>query len=911
MQHCAWFFLSLITSIKSGASFFKTKTKLMRRFLLMIMLSLIALYGATQSRNISGKVTDSKDGSPIIGATIKLKGTNVGTSTGTDGTFQLSINNANPTLIISGIGFDDVEIKPGNENADIKLTASTGENLSEVVVVGYGTKSRKDVTSSIARVSAKDFQNQPLPSFEQALQGRSPGVYINTGSGKLGQALNIRVRGISSISANQQPFVVVDGVPVVSQTLSSSTEPDNPLATINPDDIESIEVLKDASSAAIYGARASNGVLLVTTKSGKQGKTKLNVGYFTGWSKPTKKQDFLNATQYRELFDSAAAYIGSTGELEFADNTGTDDWNSSNNTKWSDLAFQNGTISQYNVQLTGGDNRTKFLVSGSWNDQKGIIIGNRLTRGTGRINIDHNIGNKFKIGANLSLNQTNNYRVPSDNAFSNPIQLNALPPLHPLYNKEGLYNSATLYYNNLIEQEGNNRNLNKIYRSISNINAEWNIIPSLSFRSQAGIDWYNLQEDNFLGRRTLNGAPEGFSFSNQVTSSVFTWTNTFNYKKFFGEAHDVDVLLGTEYQEGNTVGTSVEAKAFPNDKFTKIASAAIISNGSSIQRQFVFLSYFLRANYKFKNRYLASLSMRRDGSSRFGKDNRYGNFPAASVGWLVSEEDFLKNSKLISFLKLRSSLGLTGNSEIGDFNSLSLYSANAYADISGLFASQIGVPNLKWEKTRQFDIGVDFGLFNGRVSGEVDYFNKNTEDLLLNVPLSAINGFTDVTKNIGSMTNKGWEFSLTGNVLTGDFKWTVSANISTYKNEITKLVAPVPPGSRTLGRLAVGQPFGQFYGKKYMGVDPANGDALYMTADGKTTNNFGAAVDTAVGNPNPDYYGGFSNRFSYKGFDLDVQCQFVKGNDLYNIAGFFQSVNGDYFDNHTVDQMAFWANQVI
>ena len=306
------------------------------------------------------------------------------------------------------------------------------------------------------------------------------------------------------------------------------------------------------------------------------------------------------------------------------------------------------------------------------------------------------------------------------------------------------------------------------------------------------------------------------------------------------------------------------------------------------------------------DKYLLGGSFRVDGSSRFGEDNRYGVFPAVSAGWIISEEKFLQENNVLSFLKLRGSYGTTGNAEIGNFSSLSLFAASAYADVAGLIASQIGVPSLSWEKTTQFDIGLDFGFLNNRISGEVDYFSKTTEDLLLNAPLPAINGFTNITKNIGSLENKGWEVVLNGNILTGAFKWTASVNVSTYKNEITELVPPIPPGTSTLGRLAVGQPFGQFYGRMYAGVDPANGDALYYAADKSKTNDYGAAVDTIVGDPNPEYYGGFNSRFSFKGFDLDVQCQFVKGNDVYNMAGYFQSVNGDYFDNQTTDQMNYW-----
>ncbi|MBK6828733.1 MAG: TonB-dependent receptor [Chitinophagaceae bacterium] len=873
--------------------------------MLALMLLMTQLVWA-QNKTLTGKVTDN-NGAPISGVSVMVKGTTAGTFTGQDGTFSFTVPDNAKTLVISAVGYATQEIAVSGSSYQLSLKVAEAQNLDEVVVVGYGTKIKKDITSSVAKVTSKEFQNLPLPSFEQALQGRASGVYINTGSGKLGQGLNIRVRGISSISANQQPFVVIDGVPVVSQSLGSATEPDNPLATLNPDDIESIEVLKDASSSAIYGARASNGVLLVTTKSGKQGRTKLNVGFFTGWSEPTKKQKFLDATQYKELFTAAADNMGYVAADEFEAETGTTDWNSTNNTNWSDQAFQEGYIRQYNVSLNGGDARTKFLFSGSFNDQNGIILGNRLTRATGRVNVDHTINKNFKVGANLSLVQSNNYRVPSDNAFSNPIQLNALPPLHPLLAADGKNNQATLYYNNLIEVEDNNRNLSKTYRSISSIYAEWNIMPNLRFRTQAGIDWNNLQENQFLGRRTLDGAPEGYSYDNQVTSSVFTNTNTLQWNNKAAGNHNIDALVGIEYQRGIANGASVEGRAFPSDRFTRIANAAIISSGSSTETQFRFMSYFARANYKFKNKYLLGASVRADGSSRFGADNRYGLFPAVSAGWIISEESFLHSNRILSFLKLRTSYGRTGNAEIGNFSSLSLYTSAAYANIAGLVTSQIGVPGLTWENTDQFDIGLDFGFWNNRISGEIDYFKKNTKDILLNVPLPATNGYTNITKNIGDMTNSGWEFTLNANIIrSSSFNWTTSFNISTYKNEVTRLVSPVPPGARTLGRLAVGSPFGEFYGRKYMGVDPANGDALYMKADGSTTNDYSAAVDTVLGDPNPDFYGGWNNKFSYKGFDLDIQCQFVSGNDLYNIAGFFQSVNGDYFDNQTVDQMNYW-----
>ncbi len=869
-----------------------------------LLLFLISAASA-QSRLVNGKITNATDGSPIAGASIQAKNGSASAISDDEGNFRLEVP-AQTILVISFVGFKTLEVSADGDLSNLLLEESGPEALDEVIVVGYGTKIKKDITSSISRVTSKEFENLPLPSFEQALQGRASGVFINSGSGKLGQGLNIRIRGISSISANQQPFFVIDGVPVQNQPIGSYSEPDNPLASINPDDIESIEILKDAASSAIYGARASNGVILITTKSGKAGKTKVSAGYYTGWSKPTRKGEFLNAAQYRELFHDAAINAGwDSGEEEFEWAAGTDEWNSDNDTKWTDLAFQNGKIDQYNLSLNGGDQRTKFLISGSWNDQKGILITNRLRRANGRINLEHNLNKNIRLGVNLSLAKVLNNRLFSDNSFTNPLQLNALPPIQPAYLPNGDPNPNTIYYNNLIEVANSNK-LATTYQSTSNAFAEWRIIPSLSFRSQVGLNWNNLQEEEYLGRLTLDGAPGGSSFSNQVTSTIVTYTNTLNFHKNFSEKHDLDALLGIEYLDGVIAGSSVTGRAFPDDRFTKIASAAIISNGSSTASGYSFLSYFAKANYKFNDRYLLGGSYRIDGSSRFGRDNRYGAFPAISAGWIISEEAFLRNSSVLSFLKLRASYGKTGNAEIGNFSSRSLYGAAAYADISGMVASQIGVPALSWEKTNQFDIGLDFGFLNNRISGEVDFFDKDTRALLFDVPTPAVNGFSNITRNIGSMRNRGWEVVLNGNILTGAFKWNASLNVSTYVNKITSLLAPVPPQSRTLGRLAVGQPFGQFYGFKYAGVDPDNGDALYYKNDGTTTNNPGEADDMILGNPNPDFYGGFNNRFSYKGFDLDIQCQFVQGVDVFNMAGLFQAVNGDYFDNQTADQMNYW-----
>ena len=867
-----------------------------------------------QTKTITGVVTSGDDGQPLPGVSVLIKGTTDGTSTQVDGSYSLAVP-ANATLVYTFVGMGTQEIVVGQQ-ATINVTLRTSAaDLNEVVVVGYGTQLKADLTGSIARVAGKEIENLPITSVEQGLQGRTSGVYINSGSGKLGQGIQIRVRGSASVSASNQPLYVIDGIPVTSQDLSTTNdEPLNPIADINPNDIESFEILKDAAAAAIYGSRASNGVVLITTKKGKVGKTKVDFGYYTGFSRPTRKREWLNSAEYFELFDEAIVNAGfdnvDTPEgiaAVYADEGGLDR-SSTFNQNWAEEAFQKGNIAQYSISASGGDAKTRFYISGNYNDQKGIILGNAFTRATGRINLDHSITNKLKIGTNISLIRSVNNRVPNDNSFTNPLQLVALPPIQPKIDPEtGELNRNTLYYNNLLELN-NGFEVGTTYRTISNFFASYDIVPGLTFRSEYGLDLLNLEEEIFRGRLTETGSgTNGYGYNSQVRALNYTTNNTLNLDKVFNENHSFNAVLGFAFQEGTTNTAFVEGQNFPNDQLKKIASAATISSGSSTATGFSFLSYLGRVNYKFANKYLLGASARIDGSSRFGVNNRYGFFPSVSAGWIISDEAFLSNQNKISFLKLRASYGKTGNSEISNFASRGLYEAIAYADQAGIQPTSIPNPELTWENTIQVDAGLDFGFFNNRISGELDFYHRETKDLLLNVPLPATNGFTFLLQNVGNMTNKGVEFVLNTQNLTGAFKWQTSFNISRNINEVTKLnVAPIEGGGRNIGRVAEGEPLGYFYTIKYRGVDPANGDALYEAAGGETTNDSREAVRQKVGDPNPDFIGGLNNKFSFKGFDLDVLLQGVFGNDLYNTAGYFQSVNADYFDNQTKDQLSRW-----
>ncbi|MCZ4245499.1 SusC/RagA family TonB-linked outer membrane protein [Pedobacter punctiformis] len=889
----------------------------MKKLLLCFILYCFAISQAfSQDKVISGKVT-SGDALPLPGVSVFVKDApGNGTQTNAAGTFTLSVPNNAKILVFSFIGYKSKEVAINGTTFNITLEDNAA-TLNDIVVVGYGTQNRKDLTGSIAKVTSADLKDRPLPTVESALQGKAPGVFINSSSGKLGQALQIRVRGISSISASNQPLFVIDGVPIVSEALGTYTEADNPLAAISPDDIESMEVLKDAASAAIYGARGSNGVVLITTKKGKQGRTNIDFGYYAGFSDPTRKGEFLNADQYRQLLDAAFKYNNyddgdySNAAEMWQDYTGTDDWNSNNNTNWVDAALRRGHTQQYNLNINGGDAKTRFMLSGSYNNNNGIIVGNRYVRTGGRLSLDHTVSKILDVGGSVSISKVDNYRLPTDNAFSNPLQLNALPPIQPIYDASGELNNSTVYYNSLIDIE-NGKNLSTTYRTFANAYASLKITPDLVFRSEYGFDFNNLEEEQFLGSKTQDGGSTGGYASDYMAKSInFNTNNTLNYTKTFNEKHNLNVMAGFAFQDTKFRFSSVEGTTLPSDNFTKIASAAIISAGTSSETRHTFVSYLARVNYKYAEKYLLSASVRTDGSSRFGVNNRYGTFPAVSAGWILNQEEFLKSSSWLSLLKIRGSFGLTGNAEIGDFASRNLYRGVNYAGVGGTRPSQLGDPNLTWENTQNYNIGLDFGLFSDRVSGTVEYYKKKTTDLLLNAPIAATNGFSSIVQNIGDMQNKGFEFSLNTRNLIGEFKWSTSFNISLNRNKVLRLVndQPIYPGGRLLGRVAVGEPLGYFYGKAYAGVDPANGDALYYVDASRstTTNNYNAAQNQKLGDPNPKFFGGFGNHFSYKNFDLDIQTQFVSGNDIYNMAGGFQSANGDYFDNQTIDQLNYWT----
>nr|MBC7613370.1 TonB-dependent receptor [Pseudopedobacter sp.] len=920
------------------------KKELLSYFLICFLMVSVAF---AQDKTITGKVTSASDGLPLPGVSVTVKGnTKIGTQTDVNGNFKLSVPSIARTLNFRYIGFKDLEAAV-NTVVNVGLEENK-KQLSEVVVVGYGTQIKQDLTGSVTQVNAKDLENVPVTSFESALQGKATGVFVESQNGKVGQGIKVRVRGSASVSAGNEPLYVVDGIVIATSNLSSTSASTNPLADINTNDIESIEVLKDASAAAIYGARASNGVVLITTKKGKAGQSKISFSAFGGVSSPTGHREFLNSEDYvkierragdgaamqdflsgfyNTLTDAKADYSSFVESRLTRYSAGNTDYQTYKvNTDWESLAFQKSpVIQQYDLNLSGGNDKTTFFISGQYLDQDGIIVANGYKRYSGRINLTHKATDFIDIGLNLNVSNSVNNRVSNDNAFSTPFQIVALSPITPVIDpRSGLLSGSLpgaatnfpVYYNPLLSVD-NAFYKTKVYRNIGKIFANVKLSKDLKFTTDFSVDNINQNEENYYGTLTFRntGVRNGSGYNAGDFLVNLNTNNFLSYAKTIGSKNTIDAVLGTSYQKQTLQSNSTTGEEFPSDSYKKVASAASITAGNSSETSFSFLSYFFRANYKYNNKYLVSFSARYDGSSRFGSGNRYGFFPAGSVGWIMSQEDFLKNNTTLSFLKVRASYGLTGNSEIGNFPSRGLYSGNgSYAGSAGQIPLQIRNPDLRWEETAQLDVGLDFGFIKDRINGTLDYYNKKTTGLLLNVPVPETTGFATYTKNVGKLTNKGFEVAVNSENFVGKFKWSTGLSFANNENKITDL------GGQQLGTNDInygkeGQPIGVFYLPEYAGVDPANGDAIWYkntkktdgTLDRTTTNDVNQADRIIAGNPNPKYIFGLNNNFSYNGIDLTVFFQGVSGNKIFNAGGQYMSASASNgFDNQTKDQMAYW-----
>ncbi len=881
---------------------------------------------------VSGMVTSQETGVALQGVNVLVKGAATGSITDEKGNYSISAPNSNATLIFSYVGYKSEERKLENRSTLNVSLSNDAKSLSDVVVVGYGTQRKRDITGSVGSVSAKQIEDLPVTGLDQALAGQISGVQVSQTTGAPGGGVTIRVRGTGSIGAGNEPLYVIDGFPVE----GNYSQFQNPLNTINPNDIESIEVLKDASAQAIYGSRGSNGVVLITTKKGKQGKAKFDFEVYTGWQQVAHKVEMMNAREHVELV--VEAKTNSWLELN-PNNKATDPMSVrplalqfsesfrnaasfGEGTDWQDEVFRTAPMSNYQLTVSGGSENIHYLISAGYFNQDGIIINSGFERFASRINVDANVSKKLKVGVNLAPSYTNSNVVPAegdagdDGIISN---LFAYSPVYPVYNPDGSYTTQ------IRSDFSNAENPVNIARSVTdqrsrirllgNIFAEFEIIKGLNFRSSVGSD-INASRLTYFRPSTVGrgGTPAPVAaFGQSGTAQSINWLNenTLTYIKSFHKNHNITALLGYTIQKETIETNSIDATNFPND-FVQTLNAGQVTAGSSNTSEWSLISYLSRVQYDYKGKYLAAATMRRDGSSRFGSENKWGLFPSASVGWRISEENFMtkKFFNAISDLKLRASYGFSGNNTIGNYSSLALLSRSNYSTGAGLgtFTNGLSVSNLlnnelTWENSKQFDVGLDFGLLNDRIYVVADYYTKITSDLLLDVPVPTLTGFSRSLQNIGKVKNWGWEFSVSTKNLVNQFKWSTNANISFNKNKVLALGPagdPIRSGGQNLNHITqIGAPIGSFFGYTVEGIYQTQqdveksasvrgngasrpGDFRFRdtNADGEIT----VADQTIIGDAFPDFTYGLTNTFSYKNFDLNILIQGVQGNEVFFIS---------------------------
>lgn len=892
----------------------------MKKLLLLSMCCLLGNFSMAQ-RAVNGTVTDLA-GDALIGVsvTVKEKPT-VGVLTDVTGKYTLSVPAEGKTLVFSYTGYTSQEVLIANQSTvNVELEESL-TSLNEVVVVGYGSQKKGDITAAISSVSSDELERSTVTSVEQALQGRAAGVNISASSGQPGAALRVQVRGATSISANSEPLYVVDGIPMTSDNNSNLFTGGynfNSMANINPDDIASIEILKDASAAAIYGSRGANGVVIITTKRGKAGQGKMEFDMYRGVQAPTRVIDMMDSREFIGMMDEAALNDG-LGPGYFSTNgPGFNRIGDPNDpdlidTDWYGAILRNDApISNYSLNFSGGTNKSTYFVSGSYFDQEGFQRGQGFDRFSGRANMDFQVKKWLKVGTNNYLSRSNAKSTVGDNSLYG-VMINALAadPTMPIREDDGTYSNPFDYYSwwafeNPVAATDLYKRNTITNRLLSSVYAEAAITDKIKFRTSWSGDYQYLKDVLFYPSSTLQAIRGGFQGQGQFSSSESTtWLNEniITYTDTYADKHNVTLLAGYTMQETTIDFADINGQNFANDQLTALTLAADITSASTSGTSWGLISYLSRLNYNFDSKYYLTASIRTDGSSRFGAERQYGVFPSASVAWRISDENFLKDVRALTDLKLRASYGLTGNQDgINDFASRALWTtAVNYDGQGGSVPTRMGNSDLGWETTAQFDIGFDASFFNGRLGLTFDYFNKRTTDLLLATNVPGYTGFTTVVRNIGEVRNRGLEFAVNSlNVSTSSgFKWTTAFNISTIDNEIIKL----EQDGQLIGTthiLKEGFPLGTFNLIRWEGIDPETGNSTYTDVNGDGVINSGDASiverDGKALTVWPDFFGGLTNTFSYKGFDLSVFLQYSKGNYLWNQGRYAQEQVGWSFD---------------
>lgn len=864
---------------------------------------------------VRGQVTGAK-GETLPGVSIKLKGTAIGATTDLEGRYNINVPDNNSVLVFTYIGYVMQEVTVNNQTSiNVKLEAAN-TSLTEVIVVGYGTQKKANLTGSVSSISEKDIKAVAITSPDQALQGRASGVQVTQNSSAPGGGTTIRIRGGNSIQGGNEPLYVIDGIPIYNDNGASGASL-NGLSSINPGDISSIEILKDASATAIYGSRGANGVVLITTKRGKAGQANINIEMYQGIQNVRRKYPLLNAAEFAILANEANTNVGSkpvyTQQQINELGAGTD---------WQNEIFRTAPISNYFLSANGGDENTQYAISGNYFKQEGIVLNSDFERASFRLNLDRKLTSKFKVGNSLTFSNSTSNRSSTDGFLGSPGQVisNALQisPTIPVYNSDGTYTLQNVAGGQLTDNPlalaKDSRNLVNVNRVLGSAFGEYDIIPGLRLKVLVGIDGVFRKGSTYLPKSVLSGFQQGgvASISNSQ-NLIWLNENTLSYDKELNNIHNITLLAGYTQQAGRNEFNSTASRNFINDNlgYNNLGAGSIALTPNSGVGTWGLTSYLGRINYGYKDKYLLTLTGRVDGSSRFGLNNRYGFFPSGAAAWRMNEEEFIKNLNIFSDLKFRVSYGLTGNQEgIGNYPSLALLSVQNYVFgnriSSGVGPSQIANPDLRWESTAQSDIGLDMSFFNSRLSVAVDAYRKHTKDLLLNIIIPGTSGYANALKNIGAVENKGIEIGINSQNIVGAFKWDTQFNISINKNTVLDIgdVTQMFVGQTaniaqniSSGIIKVGEPLGSFYGYLTDGVfqaadDIVNsaqptakaGDRKYKDLNGdKRINDNDRSI---LGQAHPQFIGGITNNFSFKGFEISVFLQGVQGNSILNANRF-------------------------
>ena len=893
----------------------------MKKALLFVCILLLIGLSSWAQREVSGQVVDDETKTPIAGVSVTARNSNVGTTTDGNGNFSLVVPAGVTTLVFSFTGYTVIEmpIVEGRATYDVSLTKSV-RSLDEVVVVAYGQQQRRRVTGSVSRVSSEELENVPLASVDQILQGKVAGLQSVTSSGQPGAAQQIRIRGIGSISASSAPLFVIDGIPVNTGDASSLTNSSNLLASLNPNDIESVSVLKDASAASIYGSRAANGVILITTKKGRPGKTVIradaeigsnDVAFFPSAGKP------LNREEVNELYREGLANLGLPQSFIDQYMNEVFAYNTDANYDWVDLVTRRGKQRQVNLSASGGDQKTQFFLSGGLFQQQSPVIGSDLKRYSTNFNLRHQLNQRFSGGLTLNLSSFNQTGEFESSGFRNPILAAlALLPTQAAYNEDGTvnYDPAVFspIYNPLAIRQFDNQD-NQTSKLLGSANLEYKVIDNLRLSTRFGIDYNNIEEYLFWNPIFGDAAStQGYTSNSYQRLFNWVWTNLADYNFRTGNNNlDGTVTVGYEAQQSKSYNQFAEANVLPKNSGIVYPVPAIPTTASITASDYSFVSLLSRAQVNLLGKYSLSGSLRRDGSSRFGANNRYGTFWSVGAAWNIDQEDFLQNFEILSALKLRASYGVNGNAGIGnyDWRSNFLYTTT-YNGAPGSFQSGIGNNNLTWERNKPFDIGLEVGLLDNRLYIEGDYYHRKTEDLLLNEPLSSTGGFVSFSNNVGAMENKGFELTINANpVKTRDFNWSISVNSAWNKNRVTRLREGVDEIIGNPTSLKVGEDVQAYYIRLWAGADPENGDPLWFTDETRreTTNDFSQAQRVYYKSASPKGFGGVGTSLTYKFITLDAQFNYQYGNYLFNTWDFIFTGDGAFFGlNHNRKQLERW-----